>query len=278
MHKSESLMTINCLGNLIDFSTPKILGILNLTPDSFYDGGKLKNETEIIKKVSNMLNDGAHFIDLGGYSSRPGAKNISIEEEINRVAPIVKLLIKEFPNILLSIDTFRAPVANICLNEGAALINDIAAGNLDSEMLPTIAKHKAPYIMMHMKGSPQTMQSLAAYKNITTEVIFYFSEKIAEARALGINDLIIDAGFGFAKTVDHNFELLNNLELLQSLNTPLLTGISRKSMIYKTLETGPEKALNGTTALHMIALQKVPTYYEYTMLKKQKNVFYSPNH
>ncbi len=249
-------MTINCLGDLIDLSIPKILGIVNLTPDSFYDGGSLKNEASLVTKIEKMLQDGADFIDLGGYSSRPGAKDISVDEEMDRVLPVVKLLTKEFSGIRLSIDTFRSSVAKACLDQGAALINDISAGNLDAEMLKTIAAYQVPYIMMHMKGSPQNMQSLASYKNITQEVCFYFSEKIAEARALGIHDVIVDPGFGFAKTIDHNFELLNNFEILQQLDVPILAGISRKSMIYKTLNTTADQALNGTTALHMIALQK----------------------
>ncbi|WP_010181573.1 dihydropteroate synthase [Aquimarina agarilytica] len=249
-------MTINCLGDLIDLTSPKILGIVNLTPDSFYDGGSLKNEASLLTKVEKMLQDGADFIDLGGYSSRPGATDISVNEEMNRVLPVVKLLTKEFSGIRLSIDTFRSPVAKACLDHGAALINDISAGNLDTEMLKTIATYHVPYIMMHMKGNPQNMQSLASYKNITQEVCFYFSEKIAEAHALGIHDVIVDPGFGFAKTLDHNFELLNNFEILEQLDTPILAGISRKSMIYKTLNTTADQALNGTTALHMIALQK----------------------
>ena len=249
-------MTINCHGNLINLDEPKILGILNLTPDSFYDGGKLKNEQDIVTKVEKMLFDGADFIDLGGYSSRPGAVDISEEEEINRVAPIVTLLKNKFPSILISIDTFRGNVAKVCLDNGAAIINDISAGNLDENMLKTVAKYKVPYIMMHMKGTPQSMKSLTEYKNITQEVIFYFSEKIAQARALGINDIIIDAGFGFSKNTEQNFELLNNLKLLKVLDTPILTGISRKSMIYKTLNSSAIEALNGTSALHMIALQK----------------------
>ncbi len=249
-------MTINCLGVLIDFISPKIMGILNLTPDSFYDGGKLKNEYLIVKKAEQLIEEGANFLDLGGYSSRPGAQDITVLEEISRVQPIVKLLVKEFPGVILSIDTFRSEVAKACLDSGAGVINDISAGNLDSEMMKTVAEFNVPYIMMHMKGTPQTMQSLAEYKNVTTEVCYYFSEKIAEARAYGINDIIVDAGFGFAKTSEHNFELLNGLDYLSALEVPVLTGISRKSMIYKTLNTTSKKALNGTTALHMVALQK----------------------
>ena len=249
-------MTINCQGKLINFEIPKIMGVLNLTPDSFYDGGQLRNEKAILEKVALMLEEGADFIDLGGYSSRPGATDISTAEELSRVVPIVSLLKKEFSDVLLSIDTFRNEVAKASLNEGASLINDISAGNLDPLMLKTVAEFKVPYVMMHMKGTPQTMKSLAEYKNITTEVCFYFSEKIAEARALGINDVIVDAGFGFAKTTAQNYELLNHLHILQQLDVPVLTGISRKSMIYKVLETTAQEALNGTTALHIIALQK----------------------
>ena len=249
-------MTINCNGKLVDFKRTKVLGILNVTPDSFYDGGNLKNEQAVIDKTKQMLTEGADFIDVGGYSSRPGAKDISVAEEVNRVVPIVKILKKEFPNILLSIDTFRSEVANASLNEGAAMINDISAGGIDATMMTTVAEFNVPYIMMHMKGTPQTMKSLANYDTITTEVCFYFSEKIAQARALGINDVVIDAGFGFAKTTAHNFELLNQLHILQQLEVPVLTGISRKSMIYKTIGSTPQEALNGTSALHMIALQK----------------------
>lgn len=249
-------MTINCQGNLIDFNTPKILGILNITPDSFYDGGTLKNENDILKRAIKMIEEGADFIDIGGYSSRPDATDISIEKEINRVVPVIKALKKEIPAILISIDTFRSEVAHRALDAGACVVNDISAGNLDAKMMETVAKYQVPYIMMHMKGTPQTMKQLCTYENISKEINYYFSEKIAQARALGINDIIADPGFGFAKNQDQNFELLNNFELLQFLEIPLLAGISRKSMIYKTLNISAQEALNGTTALHMIALQK----------------------
>lgn len=248
-------MTINCKGQLIDLSTPKILGILNLTPDSFYDGGKLKDSDSVLKKAAQMLSEGADFLDLGGYSSRPGATDIGVEEEINRVLPVVQLLQKHFPEVVISIDTFRAKVAVACLEEGAAMINDISAGKLDADMLATVAKFQVPYVMMHMKGTPQTMQSLANYDNVTVAVTQYFSERIAAARAVGINDLIIDAGFGFAKTTAHNFQLLKELAHLKQLEVSVLTGISRKSMIYKTLNITAKEALNGTSALHMMALQ-----------------------
>ncbi len=230
------------------------MGILNLTPDSFYDGGTYKNETEILKKVASMIEEGATFIDLGAYSSRPGAEHISIEEEKKRILPIVSLLVKEFPNILLSIDTFRSEIARVCIEAGAALINDISAGNLDTNMFQTVGKLAVPYIMMHMKGNPKTMKTLDTYDNLLLEINTYFAQKIAEARKYGINDIIIDPGFGFAKNTAQNFELLKNLQLLSFHDTPILAGLSRKSMIYKTLNLTPEDALNGTTAMNTVAL------------------------
>lgn len=249
-------MTINCKGSLIDLSTPKIMGILNLTPDSFYDGGKFKNEKEILVQVEKMLTEGATFIDIGAYSSRPGADHIPEEEEKKRMLPIVQVLCAEFPEILISIDTFRSKIAAECITHGAALINDISAGMLDSEMVPTIGKLQVPYVMMHMKGTPQTMKNLNQYGDMVKEIQFYFSERIAFARSYGINDVIIDPGFGFAKNIKQNFELLQKLELFTFQNVPMLAGISRKSMIYKTLGTTAAKALNGTTILNTVVLQK----------------------
>ncbi len=250
------MSTINCKGTLINLSTPKVMGIVNVTPDSFFDGGKLTNSNEIVLQVDKMLRDGATFFDLGGYSSKPGAEFVSEAEELNRVVPIVKLLVEKFPVILLSIDTFRSEVAKQAIENGAALINDISAGQLDEKMLETVAKLQVPYIMMHMKGTPKTMQSLANYDDLLKEMNFYFSERVAKARSFGLNDIIIDPGFGFAKTLEQNYELLQNLELLQFHDLPILAGISRKSMIYKALETAPEEALNGTTFLHAFCLQK----------------------
>jgi dihydropteroate synthase len=247
---------MNCKGQLIDLSVPKVMGILNVTPNSFFDGGKYKNETELLTRAEKMITEGATFIDVGAYSSKPNAEFVSEEEEISRIIPVVNLLQKHFSEIFLSIDTFRAEVAKVCIENGAAIINDISAGNLDDKMLETIAKYNVPYIMMHMKGTPQTMQTLAQYENIVKEMLFYFSERIAAARAFGINDLIVDPGFGFAKTLDHNFEVLQKLELFQMLELPLLVGVSRKSMIYKTLDSNAEMALNGTTVLNTIALTK----------------------
>ena len=232
------------------------MGILNVTPNSFYDGGKYSDEKSMLFQVEKMLAEGATFIDIGAYSSKPSAEFVSEEEEIARLIPILKLVLKHFPETLISVDTFRANVAKAGIQNGACIINDISAGSLDANMMQIAAELQVPYIMMHMKGNPQTMQSLAYYENITKEMLFYFSEKVALARSFGINDLIIDPGFGFAKTLEHNFELLNNLELLQMLELPMLVGVSRKSMIYKTLETTAEFALNGTTVLNTIALQK----------------------
>lgn len=249
-------MLINCLGNLIDLSSPKVMGILNLTPDSFFDGGKYQQETEILKRVEVMLTEGADFVDIGAYSSKPNAKFVSEEEELNRLIPLLKSVLKEFPNTIISVDTFRSEIAKASIENGAAMINDISAGSLDDKMMGTVAKFQVPYIMMHMKGTPQTMMNLTKYDDIVKEMLFYFSEKIAQARSFGINDLIIDPGFGFAKTVEQNYEVMQKLQLFESLELPILAGVSRKSMIYKPLESTPEKALNGTTALNMIALTK----------------------
>lgn len=249
-------MTINCKGQLIDLSNPKVMGILNITQNSFFDGGKWNSFEKILSHVEQMLNDGATFIDVGAYSSKPNAEFISEEQEIAQIVPVIRLLLEKFPNILISIDTFRAKVAEACIIEGAAIINDISAGNLDEQMLPTIAKLQVPYIMMHMRGNPQTMQSLTDYENLIKEVLLYFSEKIAEARTLGINDIIVDPGYGFSKTLEQNYELMQQSELLQLLELPILVGVSRKSMIYKALDTTADNALNGTTFLHAIALTK----------------------
>ncbi|GAA4023171.1 MAG: dihydropteroate synthase [Flavobacterium sp.] len=252
-------MTINCRGNLIDLTIPKVMGILNVTPNSFYDGGKYANDKALLNQAEKMLEEGATFIDIGAYSSKPSAEFVSEAEEAERLVPVVQLILQHFPEALISVDTFRANVAKAALEAGACIVNDIAAGGLDEQMMQTVADFQVPYIMMHMKGNPQTMQSLAQYNNITKEVLFYFSEKIAQARSFGINDLIVDPGFGFAKTTEQNFELLANLELFDRLELPILVGVSRKSMIYKTLETTAEFALNGTTVLNTIALQKGST-------------------
>lgn len=249
-------MTINCKGQLIDLTTPKVMGILNVTPNSFFDGGKYKNDSEILSRVEKMLKDGATFIDIGAYSSKPSAEFVSEEEELQRIIPIIQLILEHFPETLISIDTFRSEVAKACIENGAVIINDISAGILDDKMLETIAKYNVPYIMMHMRGTPQTMQTMTNYDNIVKEILFYFSERIAQARSLGINDLIVDPGFGFAKTLEQNYEVLQKMELFEMLELPLLAGVSRKSMIYKTLNSSADKALNGTTVLNTIALTK----------------------
>lgn len=249
-------MTINCKGQLIDLSQPKVMGILNITPNSFFDGGKYSSEEEIIAKVEKMLAEGATFIDIGAYSSKPSAEYVSEEEELNRIVPVVQLLVKHFPEILISIDTFRSEVARVCIENGAAIVNDISAGNLDDKMLEVIAQYQVPYIMMHMRGTPETMQTMTEYEDVVKEVLLYFSEKIAQARSLGINDLIVDPGFGFAKTITQNYEVMRKLELFHILELPILIGISRKSMIYKALEINADAALNGTTVLNTIALTK----------------------
>ncbi|HJS01588.1 MAG TPA: dihydropteroate synthase, partial [Flavobacterium sp.] len=217
-------MTINCKGQLIDLSQPKIMGILNVTPNSFFDGGKYATEAEILTKVEKMLAEGATFIDVGAYSSKPSAEFVSEQEELDRIVPIVQLLVKHFPTILLSIDTFRSEVAKACIENGAAIINDIAAGNLDDKMFEVIAKYNVPYIMMHMRGTPQNMQTMTEYNDVVKEVLFYFSEKISQARSLGINDIIVDPGFGFAKTIAQNYEVMQKLELFHNLELPLLVG------------------------------------------------------
>jgi dihydropteroate synthase len=249
-------MTINCKGQLINLATPKVMGILNVTSNSFFDGGKYNEEKEILLRVEKMLNAGATFIDIGAYSSKPSAEFVSEQEEISRMVPVVQLILKHFPEALLSIDTFRSEVAKASIENGAAIINDIAAGNLDDKMLEIIAKYNVPYIMMHMRGTPQTMQTLTHYDDIVKEMLFYFSERIAAARQLGINDLIIDPGFGFAKTLEQNYEVLKKMELFEMLELPLLVGISRKSMIYKILDSSAAEALNGTTIINTLALTK----------------------
>lgn len=249
-------MTVNCKGNLIDLKKPKIMGVLNSTPDSFYDGGKYMNPEASIAQVAKMINDGATFIDVGAYSSRPGAAHVSLTEELRRIIPIVEVLLKEFPSILLSIDTFRAQVAKECIEAGASLINDISAASLDKNMMQTVAELKVPYIMMHMKGTPQQMQHHTNYEHLLNDVLYYFSEKISKAHAHGIYDVIIDPGFGFSKTLEQNYELMQKLDLFKITEKPILVGISRKSMIYKLLKTDAKNALNGTSVLHTIALLK----------------------
>ena len=249
-------MTIKIKDELINFSVPKIMGILNVTPDSFYDGGKYNSEKKILDQVEKMISSGADIIDVGGYSSRPGAKEVSTENELSRVIPIIQLISKGFPNIIISVDTFRSTVADQAVNSGAHMINDISGGNLDSNMFKTVSKLDVPYILMHMRGSPKNMMNNTNYDDILKEIKNYFSERISKARLEGVNDIIIDPGFGFSKTKEQNYNLMNRLEFLKEFKTPIVVGISRKSMIYKTLDTTPDKALNGSTILHTISLLK----------------------
>lgn len=249
-------MTINCNGELIDLSIPKVMGILNVTPDSFFDGGRYTNDCEVLQRVEQMLTDGATFIDVGGYSSKPNAVAVTVQEEKARTIPVVASIVQHFPEAIVSIDTFRSDVAQLCLDQGATIVNDISAGLLDPLMLKIVANYQVPYIMMHMKGTPQTKSALAQYDDLVKEILFYFSERIAAARSLGISDLIVDPGFGFAKTIDQNFELLRHLDIFKNLDLPILAGVSRKSMIHKTLQIKPEEALNGTTVLNTLALEK----------------------
>jgi len=248
------MSSINCNGKLIDLTHPKVMGILNVTPDSFFDGANYQTKKEILLQTEKMLYEGATFIDVGGYSSRPNAKNVAEKEELERVLPTIKSLVKHFPEILISVDTFRSAVAIQAIKEGACMINDISAGSLDATMFKTIANLQVPYIIMHMIGTPQTMQTHTQYKNLINDVIYYFSDKICQLKKLRVNDIIIDVGFGFSKTLEQNFELLKNLSLFKQLDCPILTGLSRKSMFYKLLKTTPNNALNATTVGNTIAL------------------------
>ncbi len=248
--------TLNIRSKLINLLQPKVMGILNVTPDSFFDGNRYTDETAVLKQIEKMLTEGADFIDVGGYSTRPGAKEITVEEEMARVLPTLKSILKNFPEAIISIDTYRSTVAKCAVNEGASIVNDISGGGLDDKMFETVAELNVPYILMHMRGTPQTMSQHAEYENLTKEIIDYFHPKISELGHMGVKDVIVDPGFGFAKTINQNFELLNKLEHFTILGKPLLVGLSRKSMVWKTLKTNPENALNGTTAVNAIALLK----------------------
>jgi len=247
--------SLNIKGELLSLVNPLVMGILNVTTDSFFDGGKYLDEKNILQHVEKMLNDGATIIDVGAQSTRPNATLLSQEIELQKVLPIVKLICKEFPTAIISIDTFYSEVAAQCVLEGVSIINDISAGNIDANMFETVGKLKVPYILMHSRGTPQTMQNLTEYDNVVTDVYNYFTEKIALLKQFGVLDIIVDLGFGFAKTTENNFELLKCQSVFTGLGHPILTGISRKGMVYKTLDTTPENALNGTSVLNTIALQ-----------------------
>ena len=242
--------------NKLYFSTSKVMGILNLTSNSFYDGGKYNNTKKILIQTKKMINEGANIIDIGAQSSRPGSNEISEEEELNRIIPSLIEIRKHFPNVLISIDTYRAKVAEESINNGADIVNDISSGDLDQNMFSIIAKYKVPYIIMHMLGTPKKMQDNPTYKNVVDDIINYFQQKIEILNNLGVDNLIIDPGFGFGKTLEHNYEILNNLEKFKYLKYPILVGVSRKSMVYKLLDTDANQALNGTSVANTIALTK----------------------
>jgi dihydropteroate synthase len=248
--------TLNAGGKLIDLSTPKVMGIINLTPDSFYADSRKQDTQLALLQAEKMLDDGAAFLDIGAYSSRPGAQDISIQEEIDRLLPVVEAIASAFPDAVLSIDTFRAQVAEVAIKAGAHIINDISGGQLDADMFAAVARLQVPYILMHMKGTPQTMSQLAQYENVFNEVFDYFTAKYHQLKQLGVKDVIIDPGFGFAKKTEHSYMLMNRLQDFNALQLPVLVGISRKNMIYKTLGLTAAEALNGTTALNAIALTK----------------------
>lgn len=247
-------LSINCNGKLVDLNTPKVMGVLNITPDSFYDGGRYKDAKSILNQTEKLISEGATFIDIGAYSSRPGADFISENEELQRIVPVVELIQKKNPDVLISVDSFRAKVIRECVSAGAVISNDISAGKLDPDMIKTVGELGVPYIMMHMRGTPQTMSNHITYKHLKNEIYAYFSKQIELARQHNITDIIIDPGFGFAKTLAQNYELLKQMEFFKNLNCPILTGVSRKSMIYKVLGCTANEALNGTTALNMVAL------------------------
>lgn len=247
--------SINIKGQLLDFSTPWVMGILNVTPDSFYEGSRKQSEEQIIARAQQIIDEGGTVIDIGAQSSNPKSEFLSPQVEIERLDFALKIINKHFPNTILSVDTFYADVARFAVEEhGVAIVNDVSGGNLDKEMFTTVAKLNVPYILMHMRGTPQTMQELTQYKDLVQDIFYYFSEKVAQLNHLGVNDIIIDPGFGFSKTVDQNYELMASLRGFSIFDLPLLVGISRKSMIYKLLDTSPTESLNGTTTLNTFAL------------------------
>ncbi|WP_018614192.1 dihydropteroate synthase [Segetibacter koreensis] len=249
------MFTLNCKGRLLVIDRPVIMGIINVTPDSFYSGSRKQILDDVLRQAEKMISEGVAIIDIGGQSTRPGSKDISIDEELSRVIPAIDAISQRFPGTFISIDTYHSKVADEAVNAGALLVNDISCGTLDEQMIPVVASLGVPYIAMHMKGTPATMQQFAKYENVTLEVLDFFIKKTEECRKAGINDVIVDVGFGFAKTIAHNFTLLKNLSVFKILQKPLLAGLSRKATVYKTLGITPEEALNGTTVLNTVALQ-----------------------
>lgn len=249
-------MNINCRGKLIDLKTPKVMGIVNITPDSFFSGSRHEADKELVKTVAKMLAEGADIIDIGGYSTRPGANSVSLAEELSRVIPAIERIVAHFPDVILSVDTFRSEVANQAVAAGAAIVNDVSAGLLDDKMLSTVAGLRVPYIMMHMRGTPQTMMQLTGYDDLVSDILLYFSERIKAARSVGISDIVVDPGFGFSKTTEQNFELLGKMDLMQIAGQPIIVGLSRKSMVYRPLDLESDAALTGTTVVNTLALSK----------------------
>jgi dihydropteroate synthase len=250
------MFTLNCKGRLLEIESPIVMGIINVTPDSFYEGSRNTSVDAALKLAEQMMAEGATILDIGGQSTRPGSRQLSVQQEMDRVLPVIEKLSKQTPHSIISIDTFDSEIAKAAVAAGASIVNDISGGLLDDQMLSTIASLNVPYICMHTKGSPQTMQKMADYKNVVNEVMEYFVERTTACKNAGIKDVIIDPGFGFAKTIQHNFQLLRSLEGFSIFNKPVLLGVSRKSTIYKTLNTTADEALNGTTVLHTIGLQK----------------------
>ena len=249
------MFTLNCKGKLLVLDKPIVMGIINVTPDSFYAGSRRTFLDDILREAEKMLRDGATILDIGGESTRPGSEEIPLDEELARVIPAIEGICKRFPESIISVDTYHAVIAAKAVQAGAAIVNDISSGSLDSEMITTVASLQVPYVAMHMKGTPKTMNKLASYDDVVLDVLDFFIKKIEECRQAGIKDVIVDVGFGFAKTISHNLTLLKKLSILKILEKPILVGLSRKATIYKTLETTPENALNGTTVLNTIALQ-----------------------
>lgn len=248
--------TLNCAGRLLDLSRPVIMGIINVTEDSFYADSRFTALDAIVQQAEKMLSEGAQILDIGGMSSRPGATIISAEEEVQRIAPVIEGLVKRFPEVILSLDTVYGHSARVGAELGVGIINDISAGRFDSSMYPTVAELGLPYVLMHMQGQPGNMQKNPSYADVVTEVLDFFIAEVGKLRALGVKDIVLDPGFGFGKNLEHNYTLLKNMHVFQILDAPILAGLSRKSMIYRLLEIEPEAALNGTTALHMVALQQ----------------------
>jgi len=276
MFKTNSCQSINTKGKLITFDKALIMGILNVTPDSFFDGGKHNTLENALARASKMVEDGVDIIDIGAYSSRPGSPLISSQEEIDRAIPVIEQLVQLYPNLPISIDTFRADVAETAIKAGAHIINDVSGGSLDNNMFQTVAQLQVPYILMHMRGTPETMQTMTDYEDIVTDIAIYFGEKISTLRSLGVKDIILDPGFGFAKTVEQNYELLNRIEEFHYFGLPLLGGISRKSMIYKKLQITPQESLNATTALNTLLLERgvqILRVHDITEAKQLVNLF-----